>query len=177
MREDVGASLTMTDTKRPISPELRRIADDLQRMFVGNAWHGPSVSDALTNVTSSMAIAASLPGAHNIFELTHHIAAWVGEVTHRLKGGKSGEPTDGDFPAKDATVDDAGWTALLTRVAARHEELIGAILAFDAARLDEVIGRAEPNDAANTYRKMLHGVIAHDAYHAGQIVLLRNALG
>jgi uncharacterized damage-inducible protein DinB len=159
------------------SRELQRIADDIRRMFAGHAWHGPSVKEAVADVTAGMAIAPSLPGAHTIFELTHHLAAWVGETTRRLRGGAPGEPADGDFPPKETTVDDATWSALLARLEARHEELIAAVLAFDASRLDTVVGDADPEGTGTTYRTMLHGLISHDAYHAGQIVLLRKALG
>lgn len=157
--------------------ELRRIAQDLWRMYDGPAWHGPSVRESLDDVTAGMAVARAHPNAHNIHDIAHHVAAWVGETTRRLQGGAPGEPAEGNFPPSDAQLDDAAWKALLARMRSVHEELQRAILAFDVNRLDEVAGGADAGDSETTYLTMLHGVISHDAYHAGQIVLLRKSLG
>ena len=158
--------------------ELERLAGELRRIYEGEAWHGPSVSEALAGVSAGQAARRSLPGAHSIFELTHHLAAWTGEVTRRLRGGSPSEPEDGDFPERDAAVDEAKWESTKSRLAARNAELVSAIRAFDAARLDVVVGGTDGGYAppGATYRAMLHGLVSHDAYHAGQIVLLRKTL-
>lgn len=159
--------------------ELKRLAGEVRRIFEGDAWHGPSVREALSGVTAADAAKRPVPGAHSIFELTHHIAAWTGEVTRRLRGGRPSGPEDGDFPEKRTKVDEAKWEATREELEARNSELVAAILHFDPARLDEVVGGAGegPAESRATYRTMLHGVVSHDAYHAGQIVILRKALG
>ena len=168
----------MDATTTDRTPELKRLAGELRRIYEGEAWHGPSVREALSGVTAAQAAGRSLPGAHTIFELTHHIAAWTGEVTRRLRGGSPSEPEDGDFPAPGAQVDEAKWEATKALLAARNAELVAAILAFDPSRLDEVVGGAGtgPAESRATFRTMLHGVVSHDAYHAGQIVILRKGL-
>lgn len=167
--------MTTLPNELSASRELRRIAEDLGRMHRGPAWHGPSVREALEGVAFGTAVARAHPGAHNIYELAHHIAAWIGETTHRLQGGKAGEPKEGDFPSPNDTPDDARWQAILRRIDEAHEALQAAILTFDAERLDDVVGGA--SESPTTYLTMLHGAISHDAYHAGQIVLLRKSLG
>lgn len=169
----------MDTTNTDSTLELKRLADELRRMYEGGAWHGPSVCEALSDVTAAEAASRSLPGAHSIFELTHHIAAWTGEVTRRLRGGTPSEPEDGDFPAKGERVDKPKWEATKALLQARNAELVTAILAFDPSRLDEAVGGAGtgPAESRATYRTMLQGVVSHDAYHAGQIVILRKGLG
>jgi uncharacterized damage-inducible protein DinB len=156
-----------------------RIAHQLSRMYSGDAWHGPSVADALAGVTAEQAMARPIAGAHSIHELTHHIGAWVHEVLQRLEGRAPQDPDDGDWPAPRDSLSKAEWEALKTRVAARHAELARAIAAIDPARLSDIVGgeRDAPAGTGMTYYDTLHGLIQHDAYHAGQIVLIKRALG
>ena len=161
-----------------VADELRFIAGALRHMYEGPTWHGPSVREALDGVNAGDAAARNLPGVHTIFEIAHHIAAWVGEVERRLRGAEPGDPQDGDFPVADTVVDEAMWNTVRARVEGRHHSLIEAVLGFQDSRLGERVG-SDLNAQLGTggsYREMLRGVIEHDAYHAGQIVLLRKGL-
>jgi uncharacterized damage-inducible protein DinB len=151
---------------------------DLRRIYEGNAWHGPSVLEAIGDVTTVQAAAHPVTDAHSIYELTHHIAAWIGETTSRLQGNHPGTPVDGDFPPRAQAIDDAAWSDVRSRLERRQAELLEAVSGFDAARLDESVDPRNGNDADGpvTFRALLSGLAQHSAYHAGQIVLLRKAL-
>jgi uncharacterized damage-inducible protein DinB len=150
---------------------------DLRRIYEGNAWHGPAVLDAIQGVSAEQAAARPLPGAHSIYELTHHIGAWIGEVTSRLQGNPNGMPADGDFPPSGAKVDDTAWADLLARLERRQAELLEAVSTFDPSRLDEPVDPKNRNaDGPVSYRALLSGLAQHSAYHAGQIVLLRKSM-
>jgi uncharacterized damage-inducible protein DinB len=152
------------------------IVDQLRRLHEGDAWHGPSLQEALAGVTAGMAVARPIPGAHNIAELVHHVAAWVGEVTTRLGGRIPQMPDEGDFPPPIDVLDEEAWTALRVRLDHAHHRLVDAILGFDPSRLEERMGTADaPLGTGVSFEGMLHGVVQHDAYHAGQIVLLKRA--
>jgi uncharacterized damage-inducible protein DinB len=153
------------------------LADQLRRVHGGRAWHGPSLLEALDGVTASMANTKVLPSAHTIHALTHHCAAWAGEVLHRLHGRAPRQPDEGDFPAP-GDLDDLGWTRLRARLDAVHADVIEAVLALDASRLHEVVGDEEdpPLGTGHTCAGMISGLVQHDAYHAGQILLLKRAL-
>ena len=157
---------------------LEPLLADLRRIYEGNAWHGPSVLDASRGVTALQAAARPIPSAHSIYELTHHIAAWMGETTSRLKGKPPGNPADGDFPSRATTVDDAAWAAVCARLERRQAELIEVLAGFDPARLDEAVDPRNRKDTSGpvSYRALLSGLAQHSAYHAGQIMLLRKAL-
>jgi len=161
-----------------MSDSRQFIADQLRRLHEGDAWHGPSLHEALAGVTAGMAVARAVPNAHNIAELVHHVAAWAEEVTARLGGRMPQMPDDGDFPAPIDALDEAGWDLLRDRLSAAHRRAVDAILAFDPSRLDERMGTADaPLGTGVSFEGMLHGLVQHDAYHAGQIVLLKRALG
>jgi uncharacterized damage-inducible protein DinB len=153
------------------------LIDQLRRLHVGDAWHGPSLHEALSGVTATMAVARPVAAAHNIAELVHHVAAWANEVRARLEGRTPGMPEEGDFPAPIVALTDREWDALKRRLDDAHDRLVEAIRAFDPARLDERMGTADaPLGTGVSFEGMLHGVVQHDAYHAGQIVVLKRAL-
>jgi uncharacterized damage-inducible protein DinB len=153
------------------------LLEDLRRIYEGNAWHGPSVLEAIRDVTAQQAAARPIPDGHSIYELTHHIGAWIGETTSRLQGNPPGNPADGDFPPRAAKVDDATWAEVCARLERRQAELLEAVAGFDSERLDEAVDPKNRKDTSGpvSYRALLSGLAQHSAYHAGQIVLLRKA--
>jgi uncharacterized damage-inducible protein DinB len=153
---------------------MDHVIAELRRMYAGPAWHGPCLQDALRDVTARQAAARPLPAAHSIFELTHHIGAWIGEVESRLRGNASSDPADGDWPAA-ITVTDERWRDTVARVETRHNSLIAFLRTLDAARLDAIVDANAPSPEQQrvTGYILLHGLVQHNAYHIGQIMLLR----
>lgn len=150
--------------------ETERICDELRRSFEGPAWHGPALLEALEGVDAGVAAARPLPGAHTIWELVLHLAAWVEVVRDRLGGTRARVPDEEDWPAVGET-DAAAWERARTRLAGAYETLLQATADLDPARLDEALPGGQ--SACVT----LHGVAQHAAYHGGQIILLKRAQG
>ena len=78
--------------------ETARIRNQFERAFNGEAWHGPSVLALLDGVTAEQAAAHPIPGAHSIWELTLHIAAWEDACRRRLQGDPAQLSDDENFP-------------------------------------------------------------------------------
>lgn len=153
------------------------LVDQLRRIHTGHAWHGPSLHEALEGVTAETAIHKVLPTAHSIYALTHHVTAWVDEVCARLKGRAPQMPDAGDFPEPVEQLSDLEWQRALARLDGAHAQLTEAVLGMEPAGLDRQVGD-EPVPSLGTghsVRSMLHGLVQHDAYHAGQILLLKRA--
>jgi uncharacterized damage-inducible protein DinB len=150
--------------------ESARIADQLRRAFDGEAWHGDSLFEILAGVGAGRAAARPMAGAHTIWELVLHIAAWDGAVLRRL-GGAAVELSDAENfpPVRDASA--AGWRAALAQVRRGHAELVAAVASLPESRLDDMVPGKE--GAHYTFYYMLHGVVQHELYHAGQIALLK----
>lgn len=83
--------------------EVERIVDQLNRAFEGEAWHGPAVVEILEGITAPQAAARPLHGAHSIWEITLHIAAWERAVLRRLHGERAELLTEEDWPAVPMT--------------------------------------------------------------------------
>ena len=150
--------------------EMERIIGLLDRAGGGDAWHGPSVAAVLSTLTASQAAMRPIAHGHSIWELALHIAAWDRVVARRL-AGETVEPTpDEDWPSPGGESDDE-WERTLSGLREARSTLRAALLEFDESMLDEnVPGRT------HSYYVMIHGVIQHDLYHAGQVALLRKSL-
>lgn len=159
--------------------EIEALIDDLRHAWAGDPWHGPSLSMLLDDVSASQAAARPVTGAHTIGELVHHLTAWVEETTRRLDGSAPVMPARGDWPADDAApADDADWRRARAELDAAHDTLLAALRTFPPERLDVMVGseRDRPLGAGYSFRRMLYGLIEHDAYHGGQIALLKKVL-
>ena len=154
--------------------EVERIVDELRRAQDGDPWHGSPVRDVLAGVSAAAAARRPIPEAHTIWEIVLHMTAWRREVTRRLRTGVADVPADGDWQSADATGEEE-WQAAIAALAAAHAELAQATAALPASRLGQTLGDRRDRAAGTgvSYYVMLHGIAQHDAYHAGQIVLLR----
>jgi uncharacterized damage-inducible protein DinB len=149
----------------------QRIAEAIERSVSGPMWHGPALADLIGDVTAEDAADHAIGGAHSIWELVLHTTAWTEIVRARLVGSPLGEPTpEEDWPPVSDTSPEA-WRTAVERAKEAHREL-----AADVAKLDDavLIGRVPGKD--HSVLVMLHGIIEHDAYHGGQIAVLKRAL-
>jgi uncharacterized damage-inducible protein DinB len=150
----------------------KRLADQLERSFRGGAWHGLAVSEALAGVDAATAAARPVAGGHSIWEIVHHLTVWNEVPRRRLDGERLQDlPAELDWPpAADTSA--GGWQAALAALGEAHAALHAQVLALDDTRFEDPVAGCDP-----TVRGMLLGVLQHNAYHAGQIVVLRKAAG
>jgi len=127
--------------------------------------------ELLDGVTAEKAGARPIPNAHSIWELVNHVIAWEQIARRRLEGeGQFEIPDEINFPpVTDAS--EAAWQATLQSLEASHRSLREGIKKIDDARLEEI-----PPGTSYSIYVLLHGVIQHNLYHAGQIALLKKAL-
>lgn len=147
--------------------EIEHILDELQRIHEGDAWHGPSLREALAGVSAEQAAARSFGNAHSIWEIVRHITVWENVIRRRLEGEPVDEPEAGDFPSTDDT-NEAAWTQALAQLDDEHAQLIKVATGLsDAVLQDRVAGRDY------SVRFQLASAVRHYVYHTGQIALLK----
>jgi uncharacterized damage-inducible protein DinB len=154
--------------------EVERIRNQFQRAFDGEAWHGPSVLSLFDGVTAAQAAAHPIPGAHSIWELTLHIAAWEDACRRRLEGDPAQLADDENFPPI-TDPSEAAWENAKQKLIAVHNRLLDAIAAVDDSILDQPIMASAEIPFSSTY-VTLHGGVQHSLYHAGQIAMLKKAI-
>lgn len=154
--------------------EFKLLRDELQRAFDGDPWHGPSVMTALRDVDAGAASVRVAPSVHTIHELVLHMAAWAGEVAHRLRGRDAREPDEGDWPSPSGE-DEVGWSRAQSRLREAHADLMAALAAVDPQRLYEVVNdsRDPALGTGGSFAFTAHGLAQHYAYHGGQVSLLK----
>jgi len=106
-----------------------------------------------------------------------HMTAWVNETKRRLEGAPHRTPAEGDWPAVQSTTREA-WADALARLRHAHEDLARTVEVAEDADLSRQVGRAQVDAMGNpvTYYQTIVGILQHDAYHAGQIALLKKAI-
>jgi uncharacterized damage-inducible protein DinB len=159
--------------RRADQSETLRIADQLRRAFEGEAWHGPALLEILRGVTATGAAARPLARSHGIWEIVRHIAGWDDVARRRMDGAVVQPTPEEDWPALTDTSDDA-WPKTLDHLKQTHDALIRAVTAFSDSRLLAKVPGKDPE--FYTFYYMLHGIVQHELYHAGQIALLKRAV-
>lgn len=149
----------------------RRIEDIislLKRAYEKDAWHGPSVRESLKHLQQEHAF-NKVANSHNIIQLVAHMTSWRTYVINMLKGNTTYEVGEAlNFP------DAQDWTDTLEQLARSQQELVEALETFPADKLNEQVpGKTPPL----TFYTLLHGIIHHDLYHTGQIMLIKKATG
>ena len=160
--------------KRIATPKHDCSADVLVEMldaaYRADGWHGPNLRSTIARVKLEQALWRPGPNKHNIAEIVLHCAYWKYVGVRRLTGAKRG-----GFALKGsnwfAFGDDkskAKWRAARALLNEIHVQLIQTVGKMTPTALKRV-----PPGSKVTNLKMIYGLAAHDAYHAGQIRLLR----
>lgn len=157
---------------------IRLLRDELRKSLHGPAWHGPALLTLLRDVPASEALGRPLPAAHTIGEIALHCLVWTEEVTARLAGKEPSLPERGDWPEVPPALDEEAWSHLLDRIEQAGAALDERLARFPAGKLAERVGAPEhdaPLGSGVSHESMLHGLAQHNAYHSGQVALLRRA--
>ncbi len=158
--------------------DVARLAEHLEAGYSGSPWHGPSLRANLKDVTAADA-ARRTGSAHTIWELVLHLAAWRGEIASRLQGREAGTPPEGDFPQAPAgpAATEAEWRKTLAWLDDSQQKLLAAVRAVDDRDLQKPVIDYRHSAAGHGATRLvtLLGVAQHDAYHSGQIALLKRS--
>jgi uncharacterized damage-inducible protein DinB len=149
--------------------EIIRVTEQLRRAHDGEAWHGPSVREALQKVSAARAAAKPIPEAHSIWEVTLHLISWDDAVRRWLAGQNFPSSDIDDWPAVRDT-GEAAWEEAIARLEAGQRALRAVVVALDESKLLSV-----PQGRTTTPYELTLGILQHAIYHAGQIALLRKA--
>lgn len=156
---------------------LRLLIENIQPAGGRRGWHGgPTPLGALRGVTVEQASWRPGKGRKNIWDLALHIAYWNYAVRRKLEGSDdtSREARFGRSPSNwprppQPGGDARAWAADITLLRQEHERLVAAAAGVSPAQLD----RRPPGTGIWTYGELLVGIAQHDAYHTGQIQLLK----
>lgn len=147
-----------------------KLIDRYRHSYEGPAWHGPDTMEILKGVTSEQAAARPIPNAHTIAELVAHITTWRDFAIHILRGDfdyRVEIGSDADWRTSDGLTTEE-WELIKERLQRSQIELVELLEQTRDDVLDQQAG-----DRPFTVRVIVDGVIDHDIYHGGQMVLLK----
>jgi uncharacterized damage-inducible protein DinB len=158
--------------------EADRLIDQFERAHDGDAWHGSPIKEILKGVTAGQAAKRPPNGAHSIWELVLHATGWRNEAARRATGAPAQDPEAGDWPeVGDPTPE--RWKEALAALDASHARLVDVVRGMTDAKLLQPTNDPRNRELGTgvTYYELLHGIVQHDAYHAGQIAVLKKMAG
>ena len=154
------------------------LSNELYNSIFGEPWYGSSAISILQDISVEQAFQKPIPSAHNIIKLTLHIAAWTEETLSRFNGNKPSEPQIGDWPVPENYTAEY-WNTVKQNLFETTNKLISVVQKFPEENLDNIVG-GERNISLGTgvsFEGLISGLVQHNAYHLGQISLLKKSIG
>ena len=156
-----------------------QLAKHLERTVTGPMWHGPALANVLEAVTHEQAAQRPIPGGHSIWEIVLHVTTWAQIARERLKGESTADPTaerdwppvPGSDPKSGSDPDLHEWRLAIEQLGFAHRMLAADVRELGDDTLDAMVPGLE-----YSVWILLHGIVEHGTYHAGQIALLKRAL-
>lgn len=154
-------------------PRVALLLEVLDEAFDTRGWHGTTLRGALRGLTPGEALWRPASRRHCIWDLILHTAYWKYAVRQRLTGGERGafprKPSN--WPRLPAARTTATLRADIRLLEQEHRALRAVVAGLSGAALDALSPSREWRQ-----REQIHGVAAHDLYHAGQIQLLKRLM-
>ncbi len=157
-----------------VDPRIRDFLDVSSPARGKQLWYGgASLRGSLAHIRADQAAWRAPGHDHSIWQVVLHCAH---ERCH-ARCPFEGRPMRGAFPRKGGAwanppepPSEAAWEADQALLWDEHERLLEAVRRFDPSRLNELATRE------STYIDLLWGIVMHDMYHIGEMVVLRRLL-
>lgn len=155
---------------RTDTPSRDTIINELEEVYRGPAWHGPSLLESLDGIDAARATHRIAEGRNSIWELVQHLTHGRHLLIERLTETHFDYPSavrEPWWPVANEDTSEASWKAELRLLDEYHNRLIASIRAATDAQLAR-----RPTPDSQTLAQQLLGMAVHDAYHAGQVRMI-----
>lgn len=146
---------------------------ELERALTGDSAAAPA-SHILEGLTDEI-VRRTIPGApHTIYQEVFHLGFWLQIELDWMRGIETPYPANTSIPFE---TNDESWEVVRDRFFRLSEE--AAVIARDEAHLeDEIRCTSRPGNPVRvmTVRDQLISAAAHNSYHLGRIVVLRQMM-
>lgn len=153
-----------------MNSQVTRIEKLYTDLHHGDSWIGTNFKDALHGITATIAAAKPFENCNSIWQLVSHVIYWRTKVTNRIHGNNNPPPFI-DFRLPEE-MDEDNWKRTIHDFESAYHQLRNAIHTFK----DEHLDKPSPKEG-QTYYQLMIGCLEHDAYHLGQIILLKKVCG
>ncbi|HBH24118.1 MAG TPA: DinB family protein [Cytophagales bacterium] len=160
----------MTTPISEIMLETQRIKTLLEKEYNGAPWHGPTIREALQGISAEEAF-HKYESIHSIAELVMHMTAWRQFAIKRLQGDMSFELSESNNWGKVGEQTETQWYYIQNQLESTQEKLCELLDDVEDQHLNDQV-----HNKGYDFYTLLHGIIQHDIYHIGQIILLKKHL-
>lgn len=150
--------------------ETARITKLFDDLYNGEPWIDVNLFGTIKKLSAKQAAKKVSPKYNSIWEIVNHIIKWKVHILKRIQGVQL-YVTGNNYFEKVTDKSEAGWKDTLKRLEVSQEEWVSFLKKFNEKDLYKV----NPNNGMTHYEH-IHGIIQHDAYHLGQIVMLAKAV-
>ena len=145
---------------------LSKIVDNIDTVFRGDAWHGPSVMEIINSLPADKILEIQPFSRQSIAQHVFHLTAYRRFVLEKLNENIHFQLLSDE--ENWGTEDDLNNATLLKKnLIDAHNALLTKLELMD----DTLLDRNVPGEHYNFY-KLLNGLTQHDAYHLGMIWVL-----
>lgn len=150
--------------------ERDRIKKLFRDLYSGDPWIDVTLDGTLQNIEAEKAAKKISAERNSIWQIVNHLISWRQNVLRRLEGEEIITPQNNYFEPVNDTSEEA-WHSTLAKLEDTQRQWVSFLENFDEGRFSRVYA-----DSHTTYYELIHGILQHDAYHLGQIVLLSKML-
>jgi uncharacterized damage-inducible protein DinB len=150
-----------------MSKLTNEMARHMREIHFGNNWSDSAMQEILKDITWTQALETPIPNVNSIAVLVFHMNFYLDYVHRNLKNDIFIFDHEDSFKAPTIQ-SEADWQALLQKTWDDAEAFAQTIEKIPDAQMYKVIP-----PRTNIFYKNIHGVIEHNHYHLGQIVLLK----
>jgi len=151
--------------------ETERIKKLFEDLYDGDPWIDINLVGTLGKLSATKASRKLTPEMNSIWEIVNHLIQWRENVLLRIQGTVIKTPSHNYFtPVASTTA--AAWKKTLERLEASQQSWLDYLERLNTGSLNKIY----PGNNM-TYYEHIQGILQHDAYHLGQIVLLLKATG
>jgi len=137
-----------------------------------NGWFA-AVRNVVEGTNADEALWKPDPSVNSIWQTLEHLVFYNRAYTERFKGVDYKYPTDNNNETFSAGATDAEWQAAIARFDAAMHEFRDLMIKADESKFSEPV--SQTNTAS--WAEQISNINAHNAYHGGQILLLRKLQG
>jgi len=147
--------------------ESQRLVAEYEKLFDGSAWIDVNIVDTLKPLSAAQASSKPFRNANSIWQIVNHLVSWREAILKRLKDETVTAPANNFFePVKD--ISETAWRKTMDRLEQSQVAWVEAIKASDDAWLEKIW-----KPGMQSRYELVQGILQHDCYHLGQIVLLK----
>lgn len=151
---------------------INHITARLQAVAEGSPWYGLSVKEALEHIDHNQAV-TRINLQHNIAEILNHINQWKKFTLEKVAGDNTFDVilnSDQDWKQIDHLTS-REWQALRDLYFETNADLVDAVQQVKKDWLDQIVPGRKYN-----FSDLFHGIIDHDVYHLGQIIIIHKMI-